>query len=441
MLPASAQELRSNATLLNSWKEVAAYLDVTVRTAQKWERDRGLPVQRLPGNRSRVSAHTDQIDRWRDSLDSLPPPETLQETFGRFVALSAVLARSRRAQFFCLLGVMLLSVMGWGLYAFLFRVGPPSDYRLEGRTLIVLDAHGRERWRYALDGEALQSWKQHPYWVSPPWFGDLDGDGSVEFLFPHNRTNGQTLSDQLLCFSEDGKLRWSFSNKRNVRTRDEVFAPPFRSEGLRVVRLGPGKGLAVAVTSYHSLYYPFQVALLSPQGQLIREYWHSGHLLVMLTVEAPGGGRDLLYLGGVSNAASRAAVVILDPLDLSGASREENPTYQLLDFEPPRELARIILPRTRATEDASRFNMVSMMRQQGTDVAVATNEDTACFGTCPTVLFHFSPGLKLTNAVLGDNYYVYLLHKIGRRERLSADEESVLRHVRYLTEPAAWLSR
>ena len=57
MLPSHAQELKPNA-LLSSWKEVAAYLDVTVRTAQKWERYRGLPVQRLSGNRSQcLRAH------------------------------------------------------------------------------------------------------------------------------------------------------------------------------------------------------------------------------------------------------------------------------------------------------------------------------------------------------------------------------------------------
>jgi hypothetical protein len=50
---------------LNSWKEIAAYLGVTVRAAQKWERDRGLPVYRLPGKRSVVSACREDIDRWK----------------------------------------------------------------------------------------------------------------------------------------------------------------------------------------------------------------------------------------------------------------------------------------------------------------------------------------------------------------------------------------
>jgi hypothetical protein len=44
----------SERTELSSWKEIAAYLGVSVRTAQHWERNRGLPVRRLAGEKGRV---------------------------------------------------------------------------------------------------------------------------------------------------------------------------------------------------------------------------------------------------------------------------------------------------------------------------------------------------------------------------------------------------
>jgi len=52
---------------LHSWKEIAHYLGVTERTAQKWERERGLPVHRMPGEKGRVVAWLDELDRWRSS--------------------------------------------------------------------------------------------------------------------------------------------------------------------------------------------------------------------------------------------------------------------------------------------------------------------------------------------------------------------------------------
>jgi hypothetical protein len=45
-----------NGKRLESWKEIAAYLNREVRTAMRWEKERGLPVHRIPGKRSGVSA-------------------------------------------------------------------------------------------------------------------------------------------------------------------------------------------------------------------------------------------------------------------------------------------------------------------------------------------------------------------------------------------------
>lgn len=52
---------------LTSWKEIAAFLGVNVRTAQKWENERKLPVRRLPGGRGRVAADVAALDAWKRS--------------------------------------------------------------------------------------------------------------------------------------------------------------------------------------------------------------------------------------------------------------------------------------------------------------------------------------------------------------------------------------
>jgi len=52
---------------LESWKEIAAYLNRDVRTVRRWEKDRALPVRRFPGTRPRVWALVSEIDDWRDN--------------------------------------------------------------------------------------------------------------------------------------------------------------------------------------------------------------------------------------------------------------------------------------------------------------------------------------------------------------------------------------
>jgi hypothetical protein len=61
--------------ILNSWKEIAAYLGRGVRTVQRWESHLGLPVHRPAGkDHSAVLAFSTELDQW---LNSRPMRQTL----------------------------------------------------------------------------------------------------------------------------------------------------------------------------------------------------------------------------------------------------------------------------------------------------------------------------------------------------------------------------
>ena len=49
---------------LDSWKEIASYFGRDERTVKRWEKERGLPVQRLPGARGGVFAFSDDLAQW-----------------------------------------------------------------------------------------------------------------------------------------------------------------------------------------------------------------------------------------------------------------------------------------------------------------------------------------------------------------------------------------
>ena len=69
---------------LTSWKEIAHYLGINIRTAQKWERERALPVRRIPGPRGRVSTEVEALESWRSSLQTrIPGPDLIVWPLGR----------------------------------------------------------------------------------------------------------------------------------------------------------------------------------------------------------------------------------------------------------------------------------------------------------------------------------------------------------------------
>jgi len=60
---------------LESWKEIAAYLQRDARTARNWEKEEGLPVRRHSHkSRSSVYAYPAELDAWRMSRKVVPEP-------------------------------------------------------------------------------------------------------------------------------------------------------------------------------------------------------------------------------------------------------------------------------------------------------------------------------------------------------------------------------
>src|SRR5713226_7613311 len=49
---------------LDSWKEIAAFFGRDERTVNRWEKELGLPVHRLPGTKGRVYAYPEELSAW-----------------------------------------------------------------------------------------------------------------------------------------------------------------------------------------------------------------------------------------------------------------------------------------------------------------------------------------------------------------------------------------
>ena len=51
--------------ILDSWKEIAAYLGRSVKTCRRWEHELGLPIHRLEDSpKARVFAYPEELDQW-----------------------------------------------------------------------------------------------------------------------------------------------------------------------------------------------------------------------------------------------------------------------------------------------------------------------------------------------------------------------------------------
>ena len=67
--------------VLHGWKELANYIELGVRTIQRYERVSGLPVRRIDGrSRGSILAFADEVDAWLTARTQPAPAGEAQTT-------------------------------------------------------------------------------------------------------------------------------------------------------------------------------------------------------------------------------------------------------------------------------------------------------------------------------------------------------------------------
>ncbi len=387
---------------LTSWKEIAAYLGVGVRTAQIWERERGLPVRRLPGARGRVRITVAELEAWKHSGSVNPTPaEPAVEPIAPPEPVPPPTPRSRLRPALWLTAAALAALVLIVTAAHSLP-GEPASYRIEAASLTVLDARGRECFRKSFP-VPLQEGVLPRTAVDSVWLGDLDGDGHNEVLFAPHPVDTQT-STPLICYSSRGAERWRFVNDMRVRSAEEAFSPSYGVMRFLVAPLGDHLSKAILVSTTHRFFYPCRVSLLDPHGRVLRDYWHSGHLNYLRSADLDRDGRTEFYLAGIDNAHHAATLVVLDADHFAGASQEPAAlAHQLLGMRAGEERARVILPRSCLSESSDPYNGVHSLTVVPGEILVETFESIAGGAG---IFYHFSPDLRERRPELSDSYRV-----------------------------------
>jgi tetratricopeptide (TPR) repeat protein len=113
----------SNRRRLDTWKEIAAFFGRDERTVKRWEKERGLPVHRLPGGRrGTVYAFADELTAWlsapnnREEVEK-PSPElsSVPEEESGTVEIPVLVVSRRRSWNSYGLGIALLLLLVAGI--------------------------------------------------------------------------------------------------------------------------------------------------------------------------------------------------------------------------------------------------------------------------------------------------------------------------------------
>jgi hypothetical protein len=306
---------------LQSWKEIAGFLNVTVRTVQRWEKISGLPVYRQgTGAKARVFAYTDDLQAWsqaggsRDAEAKISVPTPL---YRRPLGLAAALV----------LGVSIVFL--WRIVA--VHPNLPATWKIEGSLLKILDENERLCWQYLLPpiNAAAQSTTRDVVRIV-----DVDGDGRIETLVSVAPQEIAHEGGFLLCFEHDGVLRWKAKYGRPVTFGSRSFDPAFVGRFLPVAA-GPERAPFLMSIAVHYLWYPCVVELRRPDtGEVVEEYWHPGAIYQYVLWDLDKDGRRELVFAALNNPGEGLGHMAVGALKIPMSQRPPHLGGNNYQFQP-----------------------------------------------------------------------------------------------------------
>jgi len=407
-----------NGERLNGWKEIAAHLGKGPRTAQRWEKEYGLPVHRVGREGGEiVFAFREEIDRWSRECAPLRPdgaeapraaedldgvravvgPPTTPFGWRRAAVVVAVLATVASTG----------AVLRWrrGAGEATSARGQPTTWRLAGDSLTIFDESEAplfvHRFGFRLSGGPLGS-------ASPSAvvgrahvvIDDVDGDGRNEVLATPNAE--ERANRKLFCFEADGRIRFVHQPTGTRLFGGDEYADPWLAHRVFVTR-GPDGAPRLWAAFTHNLLFPCVLQELDPrQGSARQEYWSDGYIEVVR--EETWAGRRVLLVGGANNDFRAGVLAVFRPEAVTGSTPARRPAYACRNCAPGGPEAVFLFPSLCISRRAGLAGVYDVWGEGGDHLRVSVAQGSASAGVQTASYYTLGPDGALLSAEISREF-------------------------------------
>lgn len=337
---------QSTGQRLDSWKEIAIYLGRDLRTLRRWEKEKGLPVHRVPGGaRQAVFAYKTEIDAWllrADTHASQPysghaacnPARPVSDGAEPDSASSTTRPTAppagwwwkpmftlRRATLAVLL-LALAAAVAFGLILINARVfGQGLDkVAFSGNSLQGWSASGELRWTYSFGQPLREGDEKDPSRIQFLGEGPQKRVLATPPLYVPGQPNPS--SDPLFALSSAGELLWRHDFNQTFQFGGSSFGPPWIFGALLVTPEGHSPHIWVAADDV--FWSPASLVKLDQTGRVLANFVNWGHIHVLNYFTSPQG--SFILAGGINNECDCAMLAVLRAEQPSGSSPAVTPT-------------------------------------------------------------------------------------------------------------------
>jgi hypothetical protein len=440
----------NGSTRLDSWKAIAGYLDRDERTAQRWERELGLPIRRLPGGRGRsVFAFTGEIDAWLLSARAAggalsaeaPGFAGARPAAAAPPVVAPQVSPRRPASATWRYAVAVLALMAIAI-AWHWRPSTvaASELRIRATTdgVEAFDLQGAKRWSYPFPAarrtflaEDMADGVRIPAGDPPAIF--------VATAFRLRPADESQEGGALTELSPDGRVRHTFTFTDEVTFDGVTYGPPWVITTYAVNEGGGARRIAIA--AHHAVWDASVLTVLDDRMERHGTFVHAGWIEQLEWLAS-----NRLVIGGFSNAHDGGMVALLDPSAPSGVDGQGPEPLGSHHFcstcASGSPLGMVIMPRTELNRvTASRFNRARVQIASGRILA-RTIEVPAAGLDAVDALYEFTPSLDLLRASYGSHYWETHrnLEAIGtlHRTREQSPDRDGPREIQRWTPQAGW---
>lgn len=365
----------------------------------RWEKERRVPVYRLPGGRgTRVWAYEDELTAW---LADSPEPDAAVTPAGPSPSSTIGEAASRRGRWIWALAAGLGGLTLISLGAVAWRGAPRvADVVVEHNEVRAIDASRTTVWTFRVPEPGTVSasdvWRQ---------IADVDGDGRPEVLvaLTITRPNASISASILYCLTDEGELKWSYAPQDRWWFGDDEYSGPWNTSSLSVLRLARGARVAWAVRQH--TWWPSMLLLFDDRGRSELAFVNAGWLSHVSTVAASRDGRRL-FVTGITNSRQAYFLAVLDAERGAAVSPEPaGSPFECRNCPSNQPIAYYTFPRT----DASRTvpfpsDPPSLYVLDGDRLQVWVHETGGTIGA--STIYEFAgPGSGDVRARFADSYW------------------------------------
>ncbi len=293
----------------------------------------------------------------------------------------------------------------------------PSDFKVEGETLLLFNNTGQHLWSVKLGHtpDYIESARRKKPIYRRLQIHDYDGDGENEVILG-TAVKRHEFNGQLMYLETDGQVAWNYSEHPILKFGEYEYTNNYGVHFIYPYKHEDSQEYDIYARFSHMPWFPNRLARFNLKGELLDEFIHPGSINDMEFIDLDNNGEMEIILGGTNNGFNAAAIAILPSRNYGGTTPLWESNRILEGWGVDSNLIYIKFPHwgiydPTGTNSRSHVDDVFLDSDQGFIVSVVLG-DVKIVGS---YLYNFDKDLNLIGLSVSDGFFALYHKQFGKK--------------------------